>query len=381
MADQHLYQDFGIASTAGKGFDELFPSDDVIMGGLRDDAPLRLVSMPHDEELGMCTSASFDGHSITGRVGNIERKYHIDPRVLGTGHYGSVRECIDRATGEKCAVKSIRKNDPEVHTGSLLREIELLEEIKHNNIIQLVDVIEDAEHLHLVTNLCEGGELFDKIIQKTSHDSRNGPPCFSEDDAARILHQILVAVSHMHQRDIVHRDIKPENILFETKDEDSPVKIIDFGFARKHFGNQGEPPMTTTVGTSYYIAPEVLERKYDKSCDLWSVGVIAYVLLCGYPPFNGADDDKVHDAIRCGWYRFPAEEWSGSSREARDFIRHLLQFDPRNRMTAEQALEHPWIKNHVGVEEKENKPSTEAAPKRRPRRITINDIFCRVALE
>ncbi|KAL7517576.1 hypothetical protein ACHAWF_000131, partial [Thalassiosira exigua] len=146
------------------------------------------------------------------------------------------------------------------------------------------------------------------------------------DTPPAILHQILAAVSHMHQRDIVHRDIKPENILFETKDKDSPVKLIDFGFARKHFGNQGEPPMTTTAGTPYYIAPEVLARKYDKSCDLWSVGVVAYVLMCGYPAFNSADDDEVHDAVRRGWYRFPSEEWSGSSREARDFIRHLLQF-------------------------------------------------------
>ncbi|KAL7529962.1 hypothetical protein ACHAWF_003190 [Thalassiosira exigua] len=384
MADHHLHQDFGLATAAGMEFDELFPSEDTIMGGLDDNAPRRLVSTPHDEErdMSMDLPMSFDAHSITGRCGDIECKYRVDSRVLGAGHYGSVRQCIERATGEKYAVKSIHKSDPDVHPRSVLREIELLREIKYHNIVQLIDVIEDAEYLHLVTNVCEGGELYDKIIERTSYeDNRNGPPCFSEDEAARILRQILDAVSYLHQRDIAHRDIKPENILFETKERDSPVELIDFGFARKHFGRQGEPPMSTAAGTPYYVAPEVLARKYDKSCDLWSVGVIAYVLLCGYPPFNGADDMEVHDAVRCGWYRFPSEDWSGASAEAKDFIRHLLQMDPRNRMTAEQALEHPWIKNHAGVEEKENQPSTETMPKRRPRRITINDIFCRVALE
>eukprot|EP00579_Thalassiosira_antarctica_P023209 CAMPEP_0201987002 /NCGR_PEP_ID=MMETSP0904-20121228/91569_1 /ASSEMBLY_ACC=CAM_ASM_000553 /TAXON_ID=420261 /ORGANISM="Thalassiosira antarctica, Strain CCMP982" /LENGTH=169 /DNA_ID=CAMNT_0048541089 /DNA_START=1302 /DNA_END=1807 /DNA_ORIENTATION=- len=168
--------------------------------------------------------------SITGKFSNIEYKYHIDPRILGTGQQGSVRECIDRVTGQRYAVKSIRKSDPSVKPGGLAREIMLLQEMEDSNIIQLVDVFEDADYVHLVTDLCTGGELFDKICEKSSN-SDNGAACFAEDEAARIMYQILTAVSYMHKRGIVHRDIKPENILFEATDDDSTVKIIDFGLS------------------------------------------------------------------------------------------------------------------------------------------------------
>jgi calcium-dependent protein kinase len=246
---------------------------------------------------------------------------------------------MDRKTGQRLAVKSIRKSDQAVKPGCLQREIMLLEEMKHSNIIQLVDVFEDDEYLHLVTDLCKGGELFDKIVDKAS--SGNG--CFSEHQAAQILHQILTAVSYLHKRNIVHRDIKPENILFETTAEDSPIKVIDFGLARKHYANKGEPNMTTVVGTPYYIAPEVLRKNYGKACDLWSIGVIAYVLLCGYPPFNGNNNAEVYESVRRGIYWFPSEDWKNVSSGAKDFISRLLQKDPRNRMTVDQALRHPWL--------------------------------------
>lgn len=282
--------------------------------------------------------------SITGKSGNIEFKYHVDHRVLGTGHHGSVRECIDRATGKRFAVKSIRKSDPAVNPGGLAREISLLREMRHGNIVQLRDVYEDAEYVHLVTDLCRGGELFDKIIENSSAD--NGAACFMEDEAASVIYQILTAVSYMHNHHIAHRDIKPENILFETSDEGSPIKLIDFGLSRKHFEGL-EPNMSTIVGTPYYIAPEVLRKKYDKSCDLWSIGVIAYIMVCGYPPFNGVDNNEVYDAVRRGTFRFPSPDWSGTTKEVRNFIRRLLHKDPRKRMTAEQALNHPWIVNHI----------------------------------
>lgn len=282
--------------------------------------------------------------SITGKLSDIEDKYCVDARVLGTGHHGSVRECIDRTTGQRYAVKTICKNDPSVKAGTLVREIMLLKEMKHHSIVQLVDVYEDAEYLHLVTDLCNGGELFDKIVERSSSD--NGVPCFSEEEAARILYQILTAVSYMHKRGVVHRDIKPENILFDSKDEESPIKIIDFGLARKHYSSFGEPPMRTIVGTPYYIAPEVLRKKYDNSCDLWSVGVLAYILLCGYPPFNGRNNDETHAYVLRGRYSFPSQEWKDTSRESRDFVRRLLQMDPRKRMSVDQALNHPWLVRH-----------------------------------
>jgi len=286
--------------------------------------------------------------STTCRVRNIKHEYYIKPRVLGTGYRGSVRECIDRSNGERYAVKSIPKSDSSVKSSDLAHETILLKEMKHRSIVQLIDVYEDDDYLHIVTDLCKGGELFDKIVEKKSN-ADDGAPCFEEGEAAGLLHQILTAVSYMHKHGIVHRDIKPENILFETTDKNSPIKIIDFGLARKHFGNRGEPPMSNIVGTPYYIAPEVLGRKYDKSCDLWSIGVLTYILLCGYPPFNGANTNELHDSVRRGKYNFPAEDWSGVSLEAMNFIRRLLQMDPGQRMTAEEALDHPWMTRHVNT--------------------------------
>mmetsp|Transcript_27553 Transcript_27553/g.58872 ORF Transcript_27553/g.58872 Transcript_27553/m.58872 type:complete len:411 (+) Transcript_27553:87-1319(+) len=316
----------------------------------------RLVSAPCDEEQyqadvpHVIPSCPIE-ESITGKLSDIENKYYIDSRVLGTGHHGSVRECIDRGTGQRFAVKSICKIDPAVRVGCLAREIMLLREMNHGSIVQLVDVYEDTEYVHLVTDICKGGELFDKIVEKSSNCD-NGVPCFAENEAARIMYQILKAVSYMHKKGIAHRDIKPENILFETEDEDSPIKIIDFGLSRKHYGSFGEPLMSTIVGTPYYIAPDVLRKKgYDKSCDLWSVGVIAYILLSGYPPFNGNDNSEVYEAIRRCRYQFPSADWSGMSRESRDFIRRLLQKDPRKRMTVEQAMNHPWMVKHANTDE------------------------------
>lgn len=297
--------------------------------------------------------------SIRGRLtfSDIEAEYLVDTKILGSGHFGTVRKCINRATGQQCAVKSIRKDSPSVKPGAIAREITLLLEMKHRSIARLLDVYEDAEYVHIVTDLCTGGELFDKIAKKSS-SSRVYPVCFTEGEATRIMYQLLNAVMYMHYHDVVHRDLKPENILFETNDEDSPIKIIDFGLAREHLG---QTPMNVVVGTPYYIAPEVLRRKYDKSCDLWSVGVIAYILLCGYPPFNGRDSEETHRSVLNGRLRFPSREWKGTSPESRNFIRRLLVVDPRKRMTAEQALNHPWILNAVMSPEDRKGVSSEVA--------------------
>jgi len=280
--------------------------------------------------------------SVTGRYSDIERQYHIDARVLGSGHHGSVRKCQDRRTGKRYAVKSIQKSQHSVKPAGLRREISLLTEMRHDGIIGLRDVFEDAEYVHIVTELCEGGELFDQIVERAGDE--RGPGCFDEVSAARILSQILNAVQYLHDRNIVHRDLKPENILFDSKDGAS-IKLIDFGLARRHDGRR-EGPMRTVVGTPYYIAPDVLRKKYDRSCDLWSVGVIAFILLAGYPPFNGKDNAETHRAVSRGRYRFAAEDWKHTTSESRDFVRRLLQTDPARRMTVEEALAHPWIIRH-----------------------------------
>jgi serine/threonine protein kinase len=294
------------------------------------------------------SDASTAATSITGTFGDIKDKYCVITHVLGSGYHASVRECIDRATGVRYAVKTFYKSDPRVLPECIAREATLLRGMEHGSIVRLVDVFEDDVCIHLVTDLCKGGELFDKIYEKASYPT-DGAACFTEGEAKKVMSQILNAVRYMHDHDVVHRDLKPENILFKTADEDSPVKIIDFGLARTH--NAREAPMSNVAGTPYYIAPEVLRRQYDRSCDLWSVGVIAYVLLAGYPPFNGKDDDEVHRAILGGRYCFPPGDWRGTSREALDFIRRLMQMDTRKRMTAEQALCHPWITGAVTTDE------------------------------
>ncbi|EER07958.1 calcium-dependent protein kinase, putative, partial [Perkinsus marinus ATCC 50983] len=171
--------------------------------------------------------------------------------------------------------------------------------------------------------LCTGGELFDRIIE-VGH--------FTEVQAAIIMQQILRAIYYMHENHIMHRDLKPENFLFSTKEplEKSCLKIIDFGLSTK-FGK--DDIMTTKAGTPYYVAPQVLAGKYDESCDLWSCGVIMYILLCGYPPFYGETDADVLTKVRLGNYTFNASDWKGISEDAKDLIRKLLKINPRDRYT------------------------------------------------
>ena len=287
-------------------------------------------------------------NSVTGTYSNIEYKYDIDNnRVIGTGYYSSVKECTDRTTGQRYAVKSILKSNPAVKKTELHREVRLLQEMKHDNIIQLVDVFEDAEYLHLVTDLCIGGELYDRIVKKKQSVAVG---CFAEDEAAQILYQVLKAVSYLHSQDVVHRDVKPENIVFETNEKDSCIKLVDFGLARNHYQSSFEPYMTDVVGTPYFLAPEVLREKYDKSCDLWSVGVTAFVLLGGYPPFRGRNSRATMELIKRGKFTFHSNHWKYVSKEGRDFISRLLKVNPKKRMSADEALNHPWIVKHATTE-------------------------------
>lgn len=255
-----------------------------------------------------------------------------------------MRKCVNKKTGEACAVKSISKkriHRPEV----LTREIDILKQVKHENIISIRDVYEDDQHVFIVTELCTGGELFDHIIEKTK--SKEGH--YSEKDAARLIRQMLRAIAYCHERHIVHRDLKPENFLFTCKDESvATLKIIDFGLATEQHAEAAGGPMEhmhTRVGTPYYIAPEVLQRDYTAACDLWSVGVVAYILLCGYPPFNGATDTEIFASIKKGvtGATFPAEDWGSVSPAGTAFIKNLFDVDPSKRATAAAALSDPWL--------------------------------------
>ena len=209
---------------------------------------------------------------ITDALTDVRQQFHINPKEIGHGHYGVVRKCMHRETKEWYAIKSIRKSKVG-KIDVLKREIAILQEVQHPNIIRLIEVHEDTKYLHLITELCTGGELFDRIIAKTQSEEGH----FSESDAAGIIRCILDAIAYCHDvKQIVHRDLKPENFLFKTTDEDAEIKIIDFGLSRHDTTNFGV--MKTKVGTPYYVAPEVLNRQYTKSCDIWSIGVITYIL-------------------------------------------------------------------------------------------------------
>lgn len=273
---------------------------------------------------------------VTGRYRDISIDYSYTGRVFGSGCYGTVRKCIHRVTGQTCAVKSIKKAKID-RMDLLQREIKMLSMVNHKNIINMIDCYEDEKYIHIVTESYTGGELFDKVI-----DNTNSNGCMSESDAASIIKQLLEAVSYLHENDICHRDIKAENILFESKLDNSAIRLIDFGLSRTHA--EGDGMMTNRAGTCYYMSPELLEGSYDKSTDMWSVGVLAYILLCGYPPFNGKEDSDIHAAIQKGDWTF-GTRWAGKSFDALFFIKCLLRRDPRRRYTAKQALNHPWLRN------------------------------------
>lgn len=186
-----------------------------------------------------------------------------------------------------------------------------------------------------MTELCQGGELFDKII---------GEKKFTENKAAETMKQILGAVNYLHSKNIAHRDLKPENILYESNKPNAEMKIVDFGTSIAYDPRE---KMKQRFGTAYYIAPEVLEKKYDSKCDIWSCGVILYILLCGYPPFNAANDELIMEKVRIGKYSYDSAEWNYVSKEAKDFISKLIEKDPKKRYSAIEALQDPWITKYA----------------------------------
>merc|ERR1712226_1001612 len=178
--------------------------------------------------------------------------------------------------------------------------------------------------------------LFERIASK----KRTPEGRFSEKEAAKLIYGILEAIAYCHDvKGIVHRDLKPENVMFATPGEDSSIRIIDFGLSRHDVG-----VMKTKVGTPYYIAPEVLNEEYTKSCDIWSIGVIAYMLLCGYPPFKGDSNKDILESVKAGHFDFPSPEWDTITDSAKEFICSLLTMDQNHRPTASEAMKHKWIK-------------------------------------
>ena len=227
------------------------------------------------------------------------------------------------------------------------KKIELLKGLNHPNILKIFEFFKFKKNIFVISELCTGGELFDRLIEVKQ---------FSERVAANIMRQLLSAINYCHENGIIHRDLKPENILIESNSEkDSDyfkIKVIDFGtcelFQSKMLNEQ--------IGTSFYIAPEVLKNSYDEKCDLWSCGVILYILLSGSPPFYGRDEEEIFRKILFCHYSFKYSIWDDISKEAKDLISKLLELDPKKRLSAKNALEHNWFKiNDINPEHKDNK--------------------------
>ncbi|XP_077224335.1 CDPK-related kinase [Tasmannia lanceolata] len=270
-------------------------------------------------------------------------KYELGDEV-GRGHFGytcSARFKKGELKGQQVAVKVIPK--PKMTTAIAIedvrREVKILRALTgHSNLVQFYDAYEDHDNVYIVMELCEGGELLDRIL------SRGGK--YSEDDAKAVMVQILNVVAFCHLQGVVHRDLKPENFLFTSKDENSQMKAIDFGLS--DFVKPDEK-LNDIVGSAYYVAPEVLHRSYSTEADVWSIGVIAYILLCGSRPFWARTESGIFRAVLKADPSFDEPPWPSLSPEAKDFVKRLLNKDPRKRMTAAQALSHPWIRNYNDI--------------------------------
>lgn len=266
----------------------------------------------------------------------LDKDYKLG-RILGQGHFSTVRIAMSKADQKKWAIKIIKRASlAPADKQSLASEISILQECNHPNIVGLHDIYESSSDIYLVMELMIGGELFDRIVQKDH---------YSEHEAKTTFCQILSAVSYCHDLNIVHRDLKPENILYVSQEVDAPLKLADFGLA--HLLNSDEM-LHASCGTPGFVAPEILRtgkggHGYGKEVDMWSLGVILYILLCGFPPFYDEDHIRMFALINKGEYVFPSPHWDGVSEDAIDLIKSLLVVDPTQRYTAGQALEHHWL--------------------------------------
>jgi len=262
----------------------------------------------------------------------IETAYDLK-QELGRGAFSIVYLAAQKASGQQFAVKVINKKDlGKDYEKNLKMEVDILKKVNHPNIIALKELFDTPDKLYLIMELVTGGELFDKIVEKGS---------YTEHEAAQLVRKIVSAVEYLHNLGIVHRDLKPENLLLKRADNDLEIAIADFGLS-KIVGQQ--MMMQTACGTPSYVAPEVLNASgYGKEVDMWSIGVITYILLCGFPPFYGDTVPEIFEQIMEANFDYPEEYWGSVSKEAKDFINKLLVVDSDKRLSAGDALKHPWL--------------------------------------
>jgi len=278
---------------------------------------------------------------VPWRHQSIESAYSLK-NVLGTGYYGVVYSATHLQTGEIYAIKCLDKSHPEYSFVDVCNEVQILAAVcDHPNIASLYAVYENTEHIYLVQEACLGGELFDLVIERKH---------FTEGDAARACQTLISIISHCHARGVLHRDIKPENFLLksilgseEGRFDGSDVRAVDFGLS---IFTKDWRDTTTIVGSSSYTAPEILAGEpYSPAADAWSVGVVVFILIAGYPPFWGGSDSVMYDRIQHQELDIGYEPWNTDavSLEAADFVKRLLNKDPKQRMTLNEAAQHPWL--------------------------------------
>lgn len=301
------------------------------------EASIKDIDEPEQEVTAVKNADNLVINTVYKNSNKITKEYKIWIDQVGKGAFGEVRKALHLESGEFRAVKIVYKQEcsPEEQK-KILKEVDILKQLDHPNIIKIYEFFEDSKFMYIVMELAQGGELFDKI-QNVHH--------FSEKKAAEIFQQVLSGVNYLHKHNIVHRDLKPENILFDGE----ILKIVDFGTSR-NFDNKKK--MKNCHGTPYYIAPEVLNESYNEKCDVWSCGVILYILLSGVPPFNGANDDEILDSVMKGKYTFDIPEFRSLSSYAKQLIRKMLTYNPKERITIEDALSDEWFKNVLKKEEK-----------------------------
>jgi len=259
-------------------------------------------------------------------------KYDVHEQI-GKGGYAVVYLAVDKKTKEHVAVKVLDKAKLSPKgTDQVKDEVDILHKLDHPNLLKIIDTAEDDKSFYIITELCDGGELFDRIVEREF---------YAEKDAQQVLRALASALHYCHSKKIIHRDLKPENILLSTKGEDAVIKVADFGFAKQL---EEEATSSTTLGTPQYLSPEVIERKpYDYAIDMWSYGVIAFILLSGYPPFHDENAVEMCKKIKTATFAFDAPYWDNISDAAKDLIKRCLTLDPKKRITAAEAMVHPFL--------------------------------------
>ena len=269
---------------------------------------------------------------------DIRKIYKFKEKPLGGGNFGTVRKAYrkadDKNNREYYAIKSIpKKNLTEKDFTNLIKEVSIISGLSHPNIIKFYETYHDEHFFHLVMELCEGKDSYVQIVKEEKCDEKK---------VVNLIAKVLLAIAHCHSRGITHRDLKPENILFENNSPDAEIKIIDFGLSRKY---SKDVKLHSVLGTPYYVAPEVLKGSYDQKCDIWSIGAMTYLLLCGRPPFNGSTDKEIFDNILCSEVKFDLPIWNNISNNAKSFVKLCLEKNGIKRPSAIKALDHPWFTN------------------------------------